>query len=112
MLIAHCWLKRRLDYAKMSYLYLFLFACASLASANEHVRVCYYTNWSQYRPAPMKYFPEDVDPKLCTHVIYAFAKIGHDNTLQPYEWNDDQMFLRFAEVKRVEYFLILFNISF
>ena len=93
----------------MTYLYLFLFACASLASASEHVRVCYYTNWSQYRPAPMKYFPEDVDPLLCTNVIYAFAKIGHDHTLQPYEWNHDKMFLRFAEVKRVEYFLILFK---
>ncbi|CAB3977002.1 chitinase-3 1 [Paramuricea clavata] len=91
----------------MSFLYLFLFACVSLASAGEHFRVCYYTNWSQYRPAPMKYFPENVDPSLCTHVIYAFAKIGNGYTLQPYEWNDDKMFARFAEIKRVEYSVIL-----
>ncbi|CAB4027262.1 chitinase-3 1, partial [Paramuricea clavata] len=84
----------------MSFLYLFLFACVSLASAGEHFRVCYYTNWSQYRPAPMKYFPENVDASLCTHIIYAFAKIGNGYTLQPYEWNDDKMFVRFAEIKR------------
>ncbi|XP_028402554.1 chitotriosidase-1-like isoform X2 [Dendronephthya gigantea] len=83
----------------MTYLSIFFLACVSLASA-EYVRVCYYTNWSQYRPVPMKYFPEDVDPSLCTHVIYAFAKIGNGNKLAPYEWNDDKMFLRFAEVKR------------
>jgi GH18 family chitinase len=55
----------------------------------------------------MKYFPENVDPSLCTHVIYAFAKIGNGYTLQPYEWNDDKMFVRFAEIKRVEYSVIL-----
>jgi hypothetical protein len=30
---------------------------------------------------------EDVDPFLCTHVIYAFAKV-QGNTVQPFEWND------------------------
>ena len=30
---------------------------------------------------------KDVDPFLCTHVIYAFAKV-QGNTVQPYEWND------------------------
>ena len=35
---------------------------------------CYYTNWSQYR-ANAIFFPEDLDPSLCTHLIYAFAKI-------------------------------------
>ena len=87
----------------MSYLYLFLLACASLANAGEYVRVCYYTNWSQYRPAPMKYFPENIDPTLCTHVIYAFAQISQDHTLKPYEWNDDKMFKRLAAIKQVKY---------
>jgi cytochrome c556 len=49
----------------------------------------------------MKYFPEDVDPALCTHVIYAFAKIGMGHVLKPYEWNDDKMFKRFEIVKQV-----------
>ena len=46
-----------------------------MAAAKDYVRVCYYTNWSQYRPSPMGYFPYDLDPFLCTHVVWAFAYI-------------------------------------
>lgn len=35
----------------------------------------YFTNWAQLRPTGAEFYPEDIDPKLCTHVIYAFAKI-------------------------------------
>ena len=37
--------------------------------------VCYYTNWSQYRPKIGKYLPEYIDPFLCTHIIFAFGWI-------------------------------------
>nr|AZQ25750.1 Chitinase-3 [Haliotis discus discus] len=50
--------------------------------------VCYYTNWAQYRPEGQKFFPEDVDATMCTHINYAFAKLAGNN-LAPYEWNDD-----------------------
>ena len=36
----------------------------------EKKLVCYYTNWSQYRPKEGKFVPEDIDPFLCTHIIY------------------------------------------
>lgn len=32
--------------------------------------------------------PENADPNLCTHIIYAFAKVV-DDQLIPYEWNDE-----------------------
>ncbi|BFY99793.1 hypothetical protein BsWGS_02833 [Bradybaena similaris] len=52
-------------------------------------RVCYYTNWSQYRTTPeTKYTPDDIDPSLCTHIIYSFAKLT-GNQLAPFEWNDE-----------------------
>ena len=38
-------------------------------------RVCYYTNWSQYSPGYGRFVPENVSPFLCTHVVYAFAKL-------------------------------------
>jgi chitinase len=50
--------------------------------------VCYYTNWAQYRPQPGTYFPENVDPNLCTHIIFAFAKINAQYELEAFEWND------------------------
>ncbi|VDI65885.1 chitinase, partial [Mytilus galloprovincialis] len=53
----------------------------------NYKRVCYFTNWAQYRPGTGKYMASDVDPYLCTHVIYAFAKVV-ENTIVPYEWND------------------------
>ena len=54
----------------------------------EFRRVCYYTNWAQYRPTPAKYFPENIPLHLCTHLIYAFATMD-GNKLKAYEWNDD-----------------------
>lgn len=61
--------------------------------------VCYFTNWSQYRPDPAKFFPKDVDPCLCTHLIYAFATMN-DNKIAPYEWNDiDVLYPQFLALK-------------
>ena len=51
--------------------------------------VCYYTNWAQYRPKPGSYFPEDIDPHLCTHIIFAFGKINDQSELEAFEWNDE-----------------------
>jgi len=61
---------------------------ASLVASQSYKRVCYYTNWSQYRDGPAEFFPEDIDPTLCTHIIYAFARM-EGNRLHPYENNDD-----------------------
>lgn len=38
--------------------------------------VCYWGTWSNYRPADGKFTPEDVDPTLCTHLIYSFAGLN------------------------------------
>lgn len=49
--------------------------------------MCFFTNWSQYRRADGKFLPENVDPSLCTHIIFSFAKLVIDK-IEPYEWND------------------------
>lgn len=46
----------------------------------KYKKVCYFTNWSQYRTPPAKFQPEYIDPFLCTHIVYAFAYI-HNRTL-------------------------------
>ncbi|KAL3875562.1 hypothetical protein ACJMK2_033503 [Sinanodonta woodiana] len=72
---------------------------------SELKRVCYYTNWSQYRSSPAKFYPENVDYNLCTHLIYAFATMN-GNHLKAYEWNDEStdwmkgMYERFQNIKK------------
>jgi len=79
---------------------------SSSGSGDDYKVVCYYSNWAQYRPKPASYFPEDIDPQLCTHVIFAFAKINEASELEPFEWNDDStdwsrgMYNRTIELKK------------
>ena len=70
-------------------------------NAKNYVRVCYHTNWSQYRPGAGKFWPENIDPHLCTHLVYSFAKINRNNDkLAMYEWNDDKLYPRFNALKK------------
>lgn len=50
--------------------------------------MCYLSNWAQYRVDAGKFFPKNVDPNLCTHLIYAFAKLTNYQ-LDKFEWNDE-----------------------
>ncbi|KAK2163323.1 hypothetical protein NP493_1463g00000 [Ridgeia piscesae] len=51
-------------------------------------RVCYFTNWSQYRPGAAKFTGKNIDPSLCSHIVYAFAKLTSWHTVDKVEWND------------------------
>jgi len=63
--------------------------------------VCYFTNWAQYRnPASVKQRPRDIPADLCTHIVYAFAKIPTgQNDLEGYEWNDVEMYAEMMTLK-------------
>ncbi|XP_078500829.1 acidic mammalian chitinase-like [Lissotriton helveticus] len=60
--------------------------------------VCYFTNWAQYYPAPALYMPDNVDPCLCTHLIYAFATMTN-NEIATFEWNDVTLYGTFNGLK-------------
>ncbi|KAK4337090.1 hypothetical protein RND71_044191 [Anisodus tanguticus] len=60
--------------------------------------VCYYTNWSRKRPGAGKFEIKDIDPMLCTHVIYAFAGLK-DNKIEPTEENDEENFKQLVALK-------------
>lgn len=63
--------------------------------------VCYMTNWAQYRPSSGKFLPEDIDPFLCTHVIYALASISSDNQMTTVEANDEVLYKSLNDLKKV-----------
>lgn len=59
----------------------------------EYKRVCYYTNWAQYRRGGMAFYPGDYETGLCTHIIYSFGRVGLNVAsktyeIYPYEVND------------------------
>ncbi|KAL0110455.1 hypothetical protein PUN28_013813 [Cardiocondyla obscurior] len=51
--------------------------------------VCYYTNWSVYRPGTAKFSPQNINPYLCTHLIYAFGGFTKENALKPFDKYQD-----------------------
>ena len=57
----------------------FLVTVAGAGGATVHGRlvVCYVSAWSVYRPGRGSWSLDNLDPTLCTHLVYAFA--GLDN---------------------------------
>ncbi|KAL6083871.1 hypothetical protein STEG23_031396, partial [Scotinomys teguina] len=61
---------------------------AQLASAYK--LMCYYTREAKSRSRSGKFKPDDINPCLCTHIIYAYATI-RDNEItwiNPEDWKD------------------------
>ena len=51
-------------------------------------KAIFLVNWSK-DPLKAQFWPADIPPTLCTHIIYAFADIPEgNNTIVPTEWND------------------------
>lgn len=57
---------------------------------DEFKVVCYFTNWAWYRQEGGRFVPEDIDPDLCTHVLYGFAVLdGSSLTMKSHDpWAD------------------------
>ena len=58
--------------------------------SGDYKIVCYFTNWAWYRPGIGKYEAGDVDPSLCTHIVYGFAVLDYNTlTIKPHDtWAD------------------------
>lgn len=59
--------------------------------------VCYFTRWSMKRLGAGKFEPENIDPTLCTHVVYAFAEIKDNQIVE--DSNDVQLFDKLIKLK-------------
>ena len=66
---------------------------ALVIGVQSYLRVCYFTNWAQYRNGVGKYdLSRDYQTGLCTHLIFSFGKIVPDSRgahLETFEWNDE-----------------------
>uniref|UniRef100_A0A8C6RQ72 Chitinase 1 n=1 Tax=Nannospalax galili TaxID=1026970 RepID=A0A8C6RQ72_NANGA len=62
--------------------------------------VCYFTNWAQYRAGAARFLPRNVDPNLCTHLIYAFAGMNN-HQLSSVEWNDEILYQELNGLKMI-----------
>ncbi|GFO13885.1 chitinase-3-like protein 1 [Plakobranchus ocellatus] len=68
---------------------LFLPPFANLVTASEKKIFCYYSSFAQTRQGAGNFLPEDINPHLCTHIIYAFVDISEDGRdLTPFNRND------------------------
>ena len=46
--------------------------------------ICYFSNWAGLRDGDGKFIPENVNAKLCSHIVYAFAKLDEESlTMTP-----------------------------
>uniref|UniRef100_A0A0L8GR24 GH18 domain-containing protein n=1 Tax=Octopus bimaculoides TaxID=37653 RepID=A0A0L8GR24_OCTBM len=66
---------------------------------------CYYSSSANARPDVGKFWPEYIDPFLCSHLIFAFVDITKDGKdLKPNNWNDlgpDGLYKRTMALKTV-----------
>jgi len=54
--------------------------------------VCYFESWTTYRSGNGKFNVENIDPNLCTHLIYAFVGINSNAEVILLDtWNDIDM---------------------
>ena len=53
---------------------------SALTKANTDKKViCYFSNWAGLRSGDGRFIPENIDARLCSHVVYAFAKLDEDS---------------------------------
>lgn len=65
-------------------------------STNARI-ICYFTKWSAKRPGNGKFDPENIDPTLCTHLVYAFAGLK-DHKIDE-ETEDPMLFEKMVKLK-------------
>ncbi|XP_076284259.1 chitinase-3-like protein 1 [Lasioglossum baleicum] len=66
---------------KVALLVAFMATMAANVQAEKKI-VCYFGSWTVYRPGNGQIAIEDINPRLCTHMIYSFIGINTDGTVR------------------------------
>ena len=73
-------------------------ACCPLPGA-AHKLVCYFTNWAFSRPSPASILPRDLDPFLCTHLVFAFASVNNNRIVLKDPLDEKILYPEFNKLK-------------
>ncbi|XP_065559304.1 uncharacterized protein LOC136026547 isoform X1 [Artemia franciscana] len=69
--------------------WIFVLCIVVAAASSDKKIVCYFTNWSAYRPGIAKFTASNINPYLCTHLVYAFVGMDSEFRLRPFDkWQD------------------------
>ena len=66
---------------KVAFLAAFV-AFATTSMAADKKIVCYFSSWAVYRPGLGKFDISDLDPRLCTHIVYSSVGINIDGSVR------------------------------
>uniref|UniRef100_A0A671UX89 chitinase n=1 Tax=Sparus aurata TaxID=8175 RepID=A0A671UX89_SPAAU len=69
------------------------------ASVSSSRLVCYYNSYAENRAEDGKFRVSDIDPNMCTHLIYAFSDINDRHELVPKTEADTQNYESFNGLK-------------
>uniref|UniRef100_A0A8C5P2Q3 Oviduct-specific glycoprotein n=1 Tax=Jaculus jaculus TaxID=51337 RepID=A0A8C5P2Q3_JACJA len=61
--------------------------------------VCYFTSWAYSRPGPASVLPRDLDPFLCTHLIFAFASMSNNQIIAQDAQDEKVLYPEFNKLK-------------
>nr|BAV14503.1 chitinase [Lymnaea stagnalis] len=79
-----------------------LLAIVEQLLAKEFLRVCYFPNWAHQRVSTLARFDiTNIDPYICTHLIYAFGNIDRGNkVLQTPTPTEESRYRAFNDLKK------------
>uniref|UniRef100_F7HIT6 Oviduct-specific glycoprotein n=1 Tax=Callithrix jacchus TaxID=9483 RepID=F7HIT6_CALJA len=61
--------------------------------------VCYFTSSAHSRPGPASILPHDLDPFLCTHLIFAFASVDNNQIVAKDLQDENILYPEFNKLK-------------
>ncbi|XP_061488237.1 acidic mammalian chitinase-like [Rhineura floridana] len=70
----------------------------NLQLGSAYKLICYVTQWAQYRAGPARFMPENIDPFLCTHLIFAFASMDK-NQITTMDPSDETLYKQLNALK-------------
>lgn len=76
---------------------------SQINNSDTYKIVCYFTNWAWYRSDKGHYLPENINPNLCTHIVYSFITLDKFDltvrSIDPWADYDNNLFKRVLKVK-------------